>query len=509
MIFRQALHQLRIAFELLLHISVAGGPHAHPARSLPPTEMEILGDPGYHHVPLISHARKNLGYNTINYGRVDGSVNRHPADSDMAHEIRSRTLADQFTFWGQYLIAVGFYPSKTVEDTLRDLYYTVGRIGIDVDSHDYQPQYPNSLLVDEDWVKSNYESYHWEVTRNHTGTAGGFLIKLERPALFGNFLMTTAFYGTIAPMSSIAKSAEHRKRVYLFMAIPAHVPMKAIQLAARYPPILAVRSIPIGKDRNALTNAALGTLYNILTRVIPGQFAIIPVQQYHQVIVSSQKRRQFLHYTHPDLDEETRALPDEDRSSARDTIWEVILVLADSNVDGMSSEDRAQECHKKVFEELAKSRNGSHELTPPFLANAGGFQYEYMTSAEQFLSSPRGPANITVPSGVRIFGIPDNMLAADALNILAQDTTNHDAINRIRGAIVAPRVPSCIHQNFWRLFLLGDITMEDLNVGPLDEHMSQHRPNDPATHMSEGPIEGVEEYTKLRAMYEYYFSRQE
>ena len=74
---------------------------------------------------------------------------------------------------------------------------------------------------------------------------------------------------------------------------------------------------------------------------------------------------------------------------------------------------------------------------------------------------------------------------------------------------MAPRVPSCIHQSFWRLFLLGDITMEDLNVGPLDEHMSQHRPNDPATHMSEGPSEGVEESTKLRAMYEYYFSRQE
>ena len=310
----------------------------------------------------------------------------------MAHEIRSRTLADRFTFWGQYLIAVGFFPSKTVDDTIRDLHYTVGRIGIEIDSHDLYPLYPNSLRVDEDWVRSNYESNHWEVTRNHTGTAGGFLIKLETPAHFGTFLLHTAYYGTVAPMSYMVKSVEHKKRIYQFMAIPAHVPMKTIQLVARYPPVLAVRSIPSEKDRHTLTNAAIGTLHNILTKVIPGQFAIIPVHQYHQVVISSKKRRNFKHYDHPDLDEETRALLDEDKASTKDCLWEVILMLPDTDVDDMTLNDRIQESHKKVFEELAKSRTGTHELTPPFLANAGGFQFEYMTSAEQFRASPRVPS---------------------------------------------------------------------------------------------------------------------
>ena len=140
-----------------------------------------------------------------------------------------------------------------------------------------------------------------------------------------------------------------------------------------------------------------------MSEVLQGQFALIPVHQYQQVVISSKKRQYFKHYAHPDLDEETRALPDEDKFYAKDCLWEAILMLPDTNMDGITLDDRTQEYHKKVFEELAKYRTGSHELTPPFLANAAGFQFEYVNSAERFLASPRGQINITVPSGSRIF----------------------------------------------------------------------------------------------------------
>ena len=38
-------------------------------------------------------------------------------------------------------------------------------------------------------------------------------------------------------------------------------------------------------------------------------------------------------------------------------------MLPDTDVDDMTLNDRIQESHKKVFEELAKSRTGNHELT--------------------------------------------------------------------------------------------------------------------------------------------------
>ena len=333
-------------------------------RSLP-TAAHILGDPMYHEVTEITAGRRLNGRHTVHFGRVDGSPTKHPPDSDLAHEIRSRTLADQFTFWGRHLLVTGFSPSNTVEQTLKDVHYTVGRIGIDVDSRDNHIPYSNSLLVDEEWVRENYVSNHWAVIRNNRdGQPGANLVRLEKPALFGTFLMTTAFDGTIAPLSYLVKSIQGPK-TYLFTAIPAHVPMEAIQLADRYPPTLAVRSLPFAKDRQALTYGAFDTLHIVLTRVIPEQFVIIPVLQHQQIAVRSKKRRQYLPFIHPDLDEESRALAADSQTFAKDCIWEVILVLPERVESGIPLEDRVRECQKAVFTELATARKGHHALTPP------------------------------------------------------------------------------------------------------------------------------------------------
>ncbi len=106
-----------------------------------------------------------------------------------------------------------------------------------------------------------------------------------------------------------------------------------------------------------------------------------------------------------------------------------------------TTEDRTQECQKTVITELAKARKDNHTLSPPFLAHAGGFKYEYMQSAWDFLASPRGPPGLLAPSGVRIYNIPHFMLAKDALNILAQSQDNWLAILAIRGAITVPPMP--------------------------------------------------------------------
>jgi hypothetical protein len=54
------------------------------------------------------------------FSEMDGSPAWHPPDSNLAEVITARTHADQFTFWGQYLMVVGFYPSSTVEKTLHE-----------------------------------------------------------------------------------------------------------------------------------------------------------------------------------------------------------------------------------------------------------------------------------------------------------------------------------------------------------------------------------------------------
>ena len=123
-------------------------------------------------------------------------------------------------------MVVGFYPSSTIDKTLQDLHYTEARIGIDVDSRTNHPCYHNSLIVDEEWVRANYESYHLAIPRNQSdGRTGRFLIKLERPALFGNFLLIDKYNKN----SYMIRSGEHTTCTYLFMAIPVHVPMKTIQ----------------------------------------------------------------------------------------------------------------------------------------------------------------------------------------------------------------------------------------------------------------------------------------
>ena len=142
----------------------------------------------------------------------------------------------------------------------------------------------------------------------------------------------------------------------------------------------------------------------------------------------------------------------------------------------------------------------------PFLANAGGFPFEYAQSAAHFLESPHGPAGIVSPACLRVYSIPKDILAKDVLNILAQDTRNLEAImTSSRAALVAPPVPGCDRENYYRLFLLGDIRAT-LHLDALDSHMAQYCPDDYTPWMEKGTIEGLEGYNKLRDMYEHYYS---
>lgn len=470
-----------------------GTPASYLRQAMPSTTA-ILGDPTYNSVITVTKGWTDSGNHTVNF-RTDGSSLGHPPDSGLAHDIRTRTLADKFTFWGQFLSVTGFYPTRSVETTLRDLQTTVGRIGTADSSAS------NDLLVDEDWVRENHVTNHWAVYRGPTPDKPSFyIVKLQQPALFGTFFMPTPFDGTIVPITSQVRGFAVKKRTYFFTAIPAHVPMKTFHLVEKYKPILAVRSSPIDKDRNVLTNAFYATLYIVLSSVLPGQFVILPHQHYQPAIITRHRGRE--HFVHPDQDEASRVMQP---TSVRDLIWEVLLIVPDEYKEG-TVEDRTQECQQIVFRELAKARKDSHALSPPFLAHAGGFQYEYMQCANDFLASPRGPPGLLVPSGVRIYNVPHYMLAKDALNILAQEQDNWPAILSTRGAIVVPPVPYSEKQNYWRLFLLGDVSLSSVHLGPLDRHMVTHFPGSYGVHMSAGPIEGLHTYIMLRTMYENYYS---
>ena len=105
---------------------------------------------------------------------------------------------------------------------------------------------PNKLHINEDWVCSNFLSNNWAITRNpHGNKPGGFLINLDKPTLFGNFLFHDDFGGSFAPYTYVVKSAMHIKRTYQFVAIPIHVPLATIQLPDMYPPCSGDERPPI------------------------------------------------------------------------------------------------------------------------------------------------------------------------------------------------------------------------------------------------------------------------
>jgi hypothetical protein len=191
----------------------------------------------------------------------------------------------------------------------------------------------------------------------------------------------------------------------MFTAILADIPMKTLSLVDDYRPILAVRSIPWATDRNTLTNACFATLHTVLTGVIPGQFVILPQYHYHAVVVNRRKGHE--HYSHPDLNDTTRS---QKAVFIKECIWEVLLLLPEETMEG-TIEERTLDCQKRVFTVLAKARNDTTALSPPFLAYSGGFQFEYMSSAQDFLASPRGPPGTLIPSGVRFYNVPPFMLA--------------------------------------------------------------------------------------------------
>ena len=331
-----------------------------------PTPEDIARDPSFHSFLEASRAMRTHAVNTVMAGRSLGPTDRHPPDSDIAHILRPRTYADRFTLWGQYLYASGFYPSITADDTLTDLQYTVGRIGIAVDQPDYPMTVSNKLQVNEDWVRSNFVSNNWAMVRNaQDDKPAGYLIKLDKPALFGNFLFHDELGGAFAPYTYTVKSAMHDKRSYLFVAIPIHVPLAALQLPDVYPPVLATRGLPSQKDRTALTNAALATLHNILQRILAGQYAVLPVSNFQNVSLRSSRHRGNFSYSfvHPEQDERSR-----DKAGHKwvnDQIWEVVFIGTPQDRMAGTVHDRADEAKTAIFSELAKVRRGQHVLDPP------------------------------------------------------------------------------------------------------------------------------------------------
>ena len=292
---------------------------------------------------------------------------------------------------------------------------------------------------------------------------------------------------------------------------PMYVPPAAIQLQTKYPPILATRSLPYNKDKHALTNAALATLSNVCSRVMPNAFAIIPVPQYHAALEAHRKIRnnvtKFL--VHPDQDDEARAIPEEHHKWVLEITYEVIYVGTEEGRDNGQDSLKYQDSKKALYEELAKARRDQQELDPPFLAYVEGLLFEYTHSFAHFRDCPRGPPGALTPNATVVRYISPQMLARDALNILAQDPANTSIIKKTRSAVVAPPVPAAKQQDCWRLFLIGDLTRETLHYDVLESHMRSYYKPDTTLNSFAGPVYGLDTYTMLREMYDRYWSRQD
>jgi hypothetical protein len=98
---------------------------------------------------------------------------------------------------------------------------------------------------------------------------------------------------------------------------------------------MATRSLPYNKDRHALTNGGLATLYNVLNHVMPGSAIIVPVPHFQPTLVVHRrnKKRHTKFYVHPDQDEGSRAVPEDQVVYVNEITWEVLYVATEQDIE--------------------------------------------------------------------------------------------------------------------------------------------------------------------------------
>ena len=404
-------------------------------------------------------------------------------DTEHADIVDERTRSDRLYHWTSYLYIIGLRPNRPFAEMITELQRALDLIGAPED--DTPGSFHNGLFVDTEFTQLLYGSHNWQ-SKRHTGvkdTTTGYYVKTVNRHLYGTFYIHSACNGTILPAISKVRVKE---KVYYFQCIPEPTNIEKLQLPAKYPPLCVLRGIPANKDRHALTAAALFTVERALNCNFPvGSYAINPVQIYHKVGVDKFHDHAWVT---PDMSSTTthRIV------NVTELVWEIIFLGTEEGLqDGVKS-PRYTMAQANMFDQ-AQAKAAMTDR--PHVIKIEGFTFEVLGSIRECLTHPQRARAFTASNCTTIYHIPEAALARDIIMCLSTSSDNIHAINEMANAITLPPVIKAKAPIPWRLLILWETTVEDIDLGPLVQIRSK-------INSKVAVLPGYDTVFMLQAMYE-------
>ena len=432
----------------------------------------------YKAVPI---ATQNIGYATQQSIReaANRGISLSDTDPTTASIIEECTEIDRMLKWTQYLIVIGFSPVTSPNETLQMLQSAIDHIGDPEDGSEYK----SGLVADQDYTFNMHVRRDWKVQR-HVGTKNlqtGHIIKLTKRATFGTFYACTSQDGNIFPAITRMRVQQGQRgpRSLYFQCLPEPIHLDRLQNPIKYPPLCALRGIPMNKDKHALTAAAMfAAELHLLEHLPAGSFTIIPACMYHIL--------------HPQPSPHKPKTPQsEDRDNSPELLFEVIFLKTEDQISLGTNSDRFQKSRERIFATPKESSLSD----PSHILITAGFKFEILASLNACMQHPARSLAYTASLCSTIHDIPEAMFARDILRALASDWRNHNAIHAIASAIVIPPVQRARSNLPWRLLLLWEGPAVDIELDRITQ-LHQLTPRIYTT-----VIPGYEQYFRLQSHY--------
>ena len=397
----------------------------------------------------------------VRWCRTDGSIPSLSTSMDTAigKVINNLTKADSTTYWTLYFIILGWTPSESLPDTLEEITHAV-------------KDWLRYSLLDEEWFEARYFDNAFAVTRqtlNSDTNSSGYIIKLKKRIIVGSFYWTTAHSGTIYPMVHEVKGRRYKTRTYQMFALREPIDLRHIQIPSKYPPILAIRGLPVHRDHSATTALTLITLQQWFEE---HQLNVVLVPQlvYHQVVWVDRIKNGIVRTTiaHPDLNEATRKL--ESKGFAELVIDVRYIGTTAGQTEGYTADFLTAQT--RLFNIITITKFGVKLTFPPYPYTFGGATLECCNNLQQCIQLPRRYVYTRKPRCTVIEGILPGMTAFEGVALLAKNSNNHRFLRSTTQAYVLPNVNHASPKTDWRLVFPDTTEKKWLETDPLVQRMT-------------------------------------
>ena len=436
--------------------------------------------------PLLSYkavpiATQNIGYATQQSIREAANRGILLSDTDptTASIIEECTEIDSMLKWTQYLIVIGFSPVTSPNESLQMLQSAIDHIGNPEDGSEYK----SGLVADQEYTLNMHVRRDWKVQR-HIGTKNlqtGHIIKLTKRAIFGTFHACTSQDGNIFPAITRMRVQQGQRgpRSLYFQCLPEPIHLDRLQNPIKYPPLCALRGIPMNKDKHALTAAAMFAAEQHLLEHLPaGSFTIIPACMYHIMQPQPSPHK-------------SKTPQSEERDNSPELLFEVIFLKTEDQISLGTNSDRFKKSRERIF----ATPKESSQSDPSHILITAGFKFEILASLDACMQHPARSLAYTASLCSTIHDIPEAMFAKDILRALANDWRNHNAIHAIASAIVIPPVQRARSNLPWRLLLLWEGPAVDIELDSTTQLLQ------PTPRIYTTVIPGYEQYFRLQSHY--------